>query len=300
MEREPPYTDGKIEVTPAAGPLGAEIRGVDLSADIDAPTLEAIERAWARHLVLEWHDQPLTVAQHIAFGRRLGQLEDMSHVDQPETGLPPEVLVIVNDPALNDAAAPPAGYLKGFQNKHVQWHSDNSYREVPPKGSLFAVKESPPEGGVTIFSNMYAAYETLPTEMKRKVAGRELIHDPSLNSANVLREGVTPPTDVSKGRGPRHPLVRVHPVTGRPALYLGRRPYAYICGYGVDESEALLDALWAHATADRFVWQRAVNKPGDLLLWDNRCTMHARTAFASASPRLAHRVQIAGEPVIAA
>ncbi len=201
MEREPPYTDGKIEVIPAAGPLGAEVRGVDLSSDIDRPSLAAIERAWARHLVLEWHDQPLTVAQHIAFGRRLGQLEDMSHVDQPETGLPPEVLVIVNDPALNDAVAPPAGYLKGFQNKHVQWHSDNSYREVPPKGSLFAVKESPPEGGVTIFSNMYAAYETLDPEMKQKIAGRELIHDPSLNSANVLREGVTPPTDVSRGQG---------------------------------------------------------------------------------------------------
>ena len=300
MEREPPYTDGAIEVIPAAGPLGAEVRGVDLSSDIDHASLAAIERAWARHLVLEWHDQPLTVAQHIAFGRRLGRLEDMSHVDQPETGLPSEVLVIANDPALNEAAAPPASYLKGFQNKHVQWHSDNSYREVPPKGSLFAVKESPPEGGVTIFSNMYAAYETLSPEMKQKIAGRELIHDPSLNSANVLREGVTPPTDVSKGPGPRHPLVRVHPVTGRSALYLGRRPYAYVCGYDVEESEALLDALWAHATADRFVWQRDVNRLGDLLLWDNRCTMHARTAFASSAPRLAHRVQIAGEPVIGA
>lgn len=300
MRREPPYADGAIEVVPADGPLGAEVRGIDLTADIDDATLAVIERAWARHLVLEWHDQPLTVAQHVAFGRRLGRLEDMSHVDQPATGLPPEVLVIVNDPELNEAPKPPASYLKGFQNKHVQWHSDNSYRDVPPKGSLFAVKESPPEGGVTIFCNMYAAYETLTAELKERVMGRELIHDPSLNSANVLRAGVTPPTDVSKGNGPRHPLVRVHPVTGKRALYLGRRPYAYICGYSVAESEELLDALWAHATDERFIWRRTVNRPGDLLLWDNRCTMHARTAFASSAPRLAHRVQIAGESVIGA
>jgi len=299
MSSQSPYQDGNLEIVPSGGPLGAEIRGVDLASGLDRETLAAIERAWARHLVLEWHDQSLTVVQHVALGKCFGLLEDMGHVTQAASGLPPEILVVANEPALNAAANAPASYLKGFQNKYVQWHSDNSYREVPPKGSLFSVKESPPSGGVTIFSNMYAAYETLSRDLKDRVAGREIIHDPSLNSANVLRDGVTPPNDVSKGVGPRHPLVRVHPVTGKLALYLGRRPYAYICGYSVAESEALLDALWAHATGDQFVWHRSVNSPGDVLLWDNRCVMHARTGFASSEPRLAHRVQIAGEPVIA-
>ena len=94
--------------------------------------------------------------------------------------------------------------------------------------------------------------------------------------------------------------MRVHPVTGKKALYLGRRPFSYICGYPVAESEALLDALWAHATDDQFIWHRTINRPGDVLLWDNRCAMHARTSFASSEPRLAHRVQIAGESLIGA
>ena len=298
MVAQSSYRDGAIEVVPADGPLGAEIRSIDLTARFDDETLAAIERAWARHLVLVWHDQLLTTAQHLGLGHRFGRLENMSHVASASSGLPPEILVIANEPDLNDAADAPLSYLKGFQNKYVRWHSDNSYRDIPPKGSLLAVKLSPRTGGVTIFSNMYAAYDALSLEMKAQVDGRKVIHDPSLNSANVLRESVTPPSDVSKGPGPQHPLVRVHPVTGKRALYLGRRPFSYICGYPVAESEALLDALWTHATADQFVWHRTVNRPGDILLWDNRCAMHARTSFASAEPRLAHRIQITGEPLI--
>ena len=300
MGAQASYRDGTIEVIPSGGPLGAQIRGIDLGADIGSDSFAAIERAWARHLVLIWHDQPLTVRQHLAFGRRFGRLENMSHVASAAVDLPSEILVIANEPALNEATDAPSGYLKGFQNKYVQWHSDNSYRDTPPKGSLLAVKESPPNGGATIFSNMYAAYDAVPAEMKERVDGRSVIHDPSLNSANVLREGVTPPSDVSQGPGPKHPLVRVHPVTGKKALYLGRRPFSYICGYSVAESEDLLDALWAHATDDQFIWQRTVNRSGDLLLWDNRCAMHARTSFASSLPRLAHRVQIAGEKPVGA
>jgi len=300
MGAQSSYRDGAIEVVPSGGPLGAQVRGIDLTVGIDDSTVAAIERAWARHLVLVWHDQPLTTAQHLALGCRFGRLEDMNHVASAASGLPPEILVIANEPELNNAADAPPSYLKGFQNKYVQWHSDNSYRDIPPKGSLLTVKASPPSGGVTIFSNMYAAYAALSPEMKERVDGRSVIHDPSLNSANVMREGAIPPSDVSQGSGPRHPLVRVHPVTGKKALYLGRRPFSYICGYPVAESEALLDALWAHATDDQFIWHRTINRPGDILLWDNRCAMHARTSFASSEPRLAHRVQIAGESLIGA
>ncbi len=289
-----PYTSGSIEVVPADAPLGAEIRGLDLALPPGGETMDAIRRAWADHLVLVWRDQDLSVAQHVALGRQFGDLEDMSHV-ATAPGLPPEVLVIENDPVLNRADdEAPEDYRQGFKEKAVVWHSDNSYRPIPPAGSLFHQREGPPEGGATHFCNMYAALEALPRDLRKMIEGRTAIHDPSHNSAGVLRTGAAAPENVSQGAGPRHPLIRSHPVTGREALYLGRRPYSYIEGYPVADSEGLLDRLWAHATQDAFVWRRAGNRPGDIFLWDNRCVMHCRDALAPTARRLAHRVQILG------
>jgi len=219
-----PYKIGGIEVVPADAPLGAEIRGLDLALPPDADTMTAIRRAWAAHLVLVWRGQDLSVDQHVALGRQFGDLEDMSHV-AAAPGLPPEILVIENDPALNEAAAAaPEGYRQGFKDKAVVWHSDNSYRPIPPAGSLFHQREGPPEGGATHFCNMYAALESLPVELRKMIEGRTAIHDPSHNSAGVLRTGAAAPEDVSQGTGPRHPLVRSHPVTGREAFYSGGAP----------------------------------------------------------------------------
>ncbi len=291
---ETPYTVAGIEVVPADAPLGAEIRGLDLALPPDAETMTAIRRAWAAHLVLVWRGQDINVDQHVALGRQFGDLEDMSHV-AVAPGLPPEILVIENDPTLNrtDASAP-EDYRQGFKDKAVVWHSDNSYRPTPPAGSLFYQREGPQEGGATHFCNMDAALESLPDDLRKKIEGRTAIHDPSHNSAGVLRTGAAAPDDVSQGTGPRHPLIRGHPVTGRDALYLGRRPYGYVEGYSVAEGEDLLDRLWAHATQDAFVWRRSANRPGDVYLWDNRCVMHCRDALASTDYRLAHRVQILG------
>ena len=294
VRRTEPYRLGGIEIRPAPACLGAEIVGMDLSRPMSAGDLSVINAACAEHLVLLWRDQHLTVEQHIAFGRNFGQLEPMSHVAAARD-LPAEILVIENDPALNDSAEAPEPYRQGFQFYPVQWHSDNSYRPVPPKGSALYIRESPSTGGATLFSNMHAALEALPSHLRRQIEGRVQIHDPSLNSANVLRKGARLPDDVSQGTGPRHPMVRRHPVTGRSALYLGRRPYAYVCGYSIAESEALLDQLWRHATNPGFIWQRDGNRPGDLFLWDNRCAMHARDGLDSGERRLAHRVQILGE-----
>jgi len=296
--RREPYIAADFEVVPAPALLGAEIRGLDLARPLGAATIVALEAAWAEHLVLLWRDQQLTVEQHVALGRSFGALEDMSHVGLVD-GLPREILVIANEPSLNDDLAAPEHYRQGFKFHRVQWHSDNSYRAIPPRGSVLHVIESPATGGATLFADMYAAYEHLPDDLRRAIVGRWAIHDPSLNSANVLRRGATPPADVSQGTGPRHPLVRRHPVTGRDALYLGRRPYAYIGGYDVATSEELLDRLWAHATDARFVWQREANRPGDVFLWDNRCVMHARDPLNPFARRLAHRVQILGEPPLA-
>jgi taurine dioxygenase len=178
------------------------------------------------------------------------------------------------------------------------WHTDMSYNPLPPRASLLYALEVPPDGGNTGFLNMYAAYETLPDELKRAIEGKSCIHDSSRNSAGELRKGFQTTLDPRRTPGAVHPLVRLHPVTQRKALFLGRRPGAYIHGLSVEDSEKLLDAVWAHATQERFAWHQKW-RAGDLVMWDNRCVMHRRDAFDENLRRLMHRTQIVGEPVLA-
>jgi taurine dioxygenase len=141
---------------------------------------------------------------------------------------------------------------------------------------------------------MYLAYETLAPELRRRIEGRMCRHDASRNSAGELRRGFVDASDPSQTVGAEHPIVRTHPVTGRKALFLGRRRNAYIPGLPLAESEALLDALWAHATQEKFSWYQQWQK-GDLILWDNRAVMHRRDAFDPATRRIMHRTQIKGD-----
>jgi taurine dioxygenase len=152
----------------------------------------------------------------------------------------------------------------------------------------------PPEaGGNTYFANMLAAYAALPADLKAAADGKIAVHDASTNSAGLLRKGYERVTDVRKTVGAHHPLVRTDPATGRKALFLGRRPNAYVLGMPLEESEALLDALWAHATQPRFSlchqW-----KVGDLLMWNNLSVLHRRDPFDPATRRVMHRSQIKG------
>ena len=141
---------------------------------------------------------------------------------------------------------------------------------------------------------MYLALETLSPDLRRQIAGKTCIHDASRNSAGELRRGYVDAPDASQTVGAGHPVVRTHPATGRKALFLGRRRSAYIPGLSLDDSEALLDALWAHATQDKFAWYQQW-RPGDLILWDNRAVMHRRDAFDPAARRVMHRTQIKGD-----
>ena len=180
------------------------------------------------------------------------------------------------------------------------WHADMTYVEVPPKAALLHALEVPPAeaGGNTYFANMFAAYESLPKALKEAAAGKVAVHDASRNSAGMLRKGYREVTDVRATVGARHPLVRTDPHSGCKALFLGRRPNAYVAGLGVAESEALLDALWAHATERRFSmchrWQ-----VGDVLMWNNLAVLHRRDPFDPASRRIMHRSQIKGDERIA-
>jgi taurine dioxygenase len=198
----------------------------------------------------------------------------------------PEILVISNVKENGKA-------IGTLGDGEAIWHSDMNYMEAPPTGSLLYSLEIPPTGGDTGFCNMYQALETLPKDLRRRIDGLSIKHDSSTNSGGYLRQGSKPVTDVRDCPGAVHPMVCTHPETGRKALFIGRRRYAYIMGLPVDESEKLLDEVWAHATKQAFTWHHQW-RLGDVLMWDNRCTMHRRDAFDPATRRVMHRTQIKG------
>jgi taurine dioxygenase len=268
-----------------AGGLGAEIRDVDLRT-LDEATFGAIHQAWLDNLVLLFRGQRLTDAELIAFSRRFGDL-DLAPVQ--ETGRRfvdglPELYVVSN--VLRDGE--PIGSLGAGE---AVWHTDMSYLPRPPKASMLYALEIPPAGGDTEFINMYAVYDALSDRLKQGIAGFRVKHDGTYNSGGYVRQGVTPSDDPRLSPGAYHPLVCTHPETGRRMLYLGRRRNAYIEGLELEASEALLDELWAYTGDPSFAW-RNTWQVGDLVLWDNRCTMHRRDAFDPASRRIMHRTQI--------
>ena len=290
----------EIWIQPTGGALAADVHGVDLSKPLSDAAFARIAEAWAEHLVLRFSGQKLddphadassapASANSIAFPSP----RPTSTAPTPALDKEAEQWVAVISSVVKDGK--PVGGLGSYE---LVWHTDMSYNPLPPRASLLYALEVPPDGGNTGFLNMYAAYETLPADLKRAVEGRTCIHDSSRNSAGELRKGFQRTLDVRRTPGAVHPLVRLHPVTGRKALFLGRRPGAYIHGLSVEDSEALLDAIWAHATQERFAWYQKW-RAGDLVMWDNRCVMHRRDAFDESLRRLMHRTQIVGEPVLA-
>jgi taurine dioxygenase len=171
-------------------------------------------------------------------------------------------------------------------------HTASPAPRLPMASMLYAI-EVPPAGGDTGFCNMYSAYAALPEALKRRAEGLKIKHDGTYNSGGYLRAGVTASDDPRTSPGAVHPLVCTHPESGRRCLYLGRRRNAYLIGLDLAESERLLDALWAHATRDAFTWYNRW-RVGDLVLWDNRCTMHRRDPFDANARRVMHRTQIKG------
>jgi taurine dioxygenase len=276
-----------LGVTPTGGGVGAEITGVDLRR-LDNDTFAAIRRAFVENSVLLFRGQRLGDDDLIAFSRRFGAL-DWAPVQENGRRFvegKPEIYVVSN--VVEKGVA-----IGSLGAGEAVWHTDMSYLDDPPMASMLYAIEIPPKGGNTGFCNMYSAYEALPDALKRRVAGLRIKHDGTYNSGGYLREGVTATDDPRSSPGAVHPLVCTHPESGRRCLYLGRRRNAYLLGLDLAESEALLDQLWSYATRDEFTWYNNW-RPGDLVLWDNRCTMHRRDPFDPAARRIMHRTQIKG------
>ena len=266
--------------------LGAEVLNVTLSDPLDDVTFDAIRQAWYENIALVFRNQHLCADDLVAFSRRFGELDIAPPNENGRCNANSfeEILVISN--VIENGK--PIGSLG---SKEIPWHTDMSYTEVPPLGiTLYGVEVPTPDGGRIEFVNMYKAYETLPSELKRKVEHLSIKHDSSINAAGYLRLGCDPVTDVVTCPGPVHPIVRTHPVTSRQALYLGRRRNAYIPGLSVPESEELLDELWNHCTQSQLRWHHNW-QVGDLLFWDNFCTIHRRDAFDPNSRRILYRTQ---------
>jgi len=276
------------EVIPSGKACGAEIRGIDLN-NLDAQSFSVIQKAIDEHLVLLFRGQRLDNEHLIKLGKHFGEFEPpgMSIIGKPYIDAYPDILVISN---IVENGQPQGNLGAG----EASWHTDMSYRDTPISYAILNAVELPPSGGDTYFSNQYLAYETLPGNLKQELAGKFINHDETYNSAGQIRKGFKVVTDVREAPGARHPIFRVHPRTGKKALYLGRRFNAYVIGLPVEESERLLDQLWAHASQPQFVWSQEWQM-GDVLVWDNRCLVHRRDAFDPTTRRKLHRVQIRGE-----
>jgi len=290
----------KIAVRPTGAALGADIESVDLAQELSPGRVEAIKQAWSDHLVLRFRDQRLDDDQLMRFSAHFGELDWAPIIAASRAKVPGEdryvegaeegrrYISVISNIIENGRAL---GALGAYESI---WHTDMSYNPEPPSASALYALEVPPAGGDTGFANMYLAYETLPDELRRRVEGRLCRHDATYNSAGELRRGFEEVTNPRHAPGADHPIIRTHPVTGRKALFMGRRRNAYIHGLALEDSERLLDALWAHATRPELTWYQQW-RVGDLVLWDNRCVLHRRDEFDPTRRRLMHRSQIRGD-----
>ena len=274
-----------LAIRPLSAGLGAEISGVDISKPIDAATFRDIEQAWRDHLILLFRGQKVTHAQHIEFSRRFGPLDDHSSIPKFRDPEYHEILPVTNQEF--NGRKQPVGR---------QWHSDLSTTTRPARGSLLRCEVIPEVGGNTMWTNMYLAYDTLSDKMKEIVDELECIHDMTVAKHSKGRDPAEL-AEVRKRNPPvAHPMVKVHPETGRKALYVSEMTTTGIVGMTDDEAEPLLQFLYRHCVQPEFTYRHVWNV-GDLVAWDNRCTMHlALSDYDINVPRKLYRTTLLGEP----
>ena len=283
-----------MKISPLGAVIAADILDVDLAKPLDDQTIALIGGAWNDQLVLRFRNQRLNDDDLLRFSRYFGELDPPGPNPYGVTFLPeyPEINVISN---VRDDAGVPIGNLGDGE---AVWHADMTYIDNPPEAGILYALEVPVGQGDTYFANMVVAYDDMPADLRAAIDGKILIHDAAHNSAGMLRKGYEEVRDVKLTPGARHSLAYEDP-TGRVALFLGRRPHAYILGMEEDDSEALLDSLWAHASQPKYSWKNEW-QAGDLVMWQNRMVLHRRDGFDPNMRRVMHRTQLKGRSPIAA
>jgi taurine dioxygenase len=281
----------RFVVRPTGGALGADIEGLDF-AHPTPDDVAAVRRALLEHLVVRVRGTAIDDVAFTRFAERLGELHhtpDYSRSRSVYVTDAPYVTVVSN---VVENGAPVGDQGDGELN----WHTDLGFTEIPTQFTFLLAREVPPSGGDTSFADMYAAHDALPEALRARIAKLGLKHQRSHDSVGRKRPGYRDieTDDPRELPGPVHPILRTHPETGRKALYLGRRFGGYVPGLTLAASEALLDELWSHAARPAHVWTQTW-RVGDLVVWDNRCTMHRRDSFAGQGRRRMHRLQTRGE-----
>ncbi len=275
-----------LQLRPLSHALGAEVLGVDLTRPVDDALFAQIEQAFLANGVLLFRNQDLTPRQHIAFSRRFGELDRHESLPRDRHPQYPEILMVTNRPK-------PDGTPSDSRYTGRKWHSDMSFTLCPALGSLLHSREIPAVGGDTMFANMTMAYDTLSEGMKKLIANLHGVHVPGralpFASAERLAEDrrLNPPI--------AQPIVRTHWQTGRKALYISEK-VELIEGMTREESGPLIEFLCEHAAKHEFIYRHQWRKH-DLLIWDNRCTMHIALAdFDETKRRELHRTTVLGQP----
>lgn len=271
-----------IAIQPIAGAIGAEISGVDLGKDLDEATVAEIRKAWLAHCVIFFRDQDLPPARFLAFARRFGNVIEYPFVKGLEDF--PEIIPVMK---LEHERTNFGGI----------WHSDTSYLEAPPMGTMLVGREVPPHGGDTMFANTYLAYEALSDGMKRLLDGLTAINtsakaDVSRTREDRVKQSLRP--DAKKEYVGEHPVVRTHPETGRKALYINVGHTLRFKDMSEEESGPILAYLFQHQTRPeftcRFNW-----RVGSMAFWDNRCALHNPVNDYHGYRRIMHRITLAGD-----
>ena len=280
----------EFEVRPLTPKIGAEIRGLDLSKPLPDEIMAKVRKVWLDHVVAVFPEQDVDDDQHIEFSKQLGELELINMAALQMDGRP-EIFEATNLDA-DDNIMMDENPVLAINRGNQKWHSDSSFKTVPATASMLHAYIVPNEGGETEFANMAAAYDALDDETKQRCEGLIAIHDFYWSRRDINEQAFTqeerdaiPPV--------RHPLIRVHPETGRKAIYVGSHTRE-IEGWDFEESRTLIDSLIEHGTRAEFTYRHKWNA-GDMVLWDNRAVMHRGTAFEDQKvKRRLHRTTIAG------
>ncbi len=262
--------------------IGIEVEGVDLRRPLDDETFRVVEAAWHSNCIILFRDQALDEDQQVAFASRFGPLAQVINKHDGRSTHHPGVMFISN--------IRENGKLIGaLPDGEMMFHSDQCYIERPCYATLLYAIEIPNQGGNTLFANMYKAYDALPDDLKRRLQGKQALH--------VYDYGAAPTQKGAVGaEAPRfaHPVFRTHPATGKKALYVNRLMTDHIVGMDRAESDRTLSMLFDCIENPAWIYEHQW-RVGDLLMWDNRCTTHARTDFDASERRLLRRCVVLGE-----